>query len=171
MKNVLITGGAGDIARAIKEVLESSGGYCVCNPSRTELDVSNIQSVKDYLKNRTIDILINNAGFIETNNLLESSLETEQHSIAVNLLGVLNCSHVVLQTNKNAKDSQYWFIGWEQTASVLEQLLCRKSGCDNAHQMLGARGRLGAVPFARAHSNKNAQTAVSQRGYKDIIIG
>ncbi len=103
MKNVLITGGAGDIARAIKERLESIGGYHVDNPTKEELDVSNVASVASYLQNRDVDILINNAGFIQASNLSESNLQTEQYSIAVNLLGIWYCTHAVLQNNKNAK--------------------------------------------------------------------
>ena len=103
MKNVLITGGAGDIARAIKDKLESTGDYHVDNPSKEELDVSNMASVMAYLQNRNVDILINNAGFIEPSNIAESSLQTEQYSIAVNLLGVWYCTHAVLQKNQDAK--------------------------------------------------------------------
>ena len=49
MKNkVLITGGNGDIAQAIKEQLENEG-YDVYAPSRTEMDVTDWDSIENAI--------------------------------------------------------------------------------------------------------------------------
>lgn len=64
MKNkVLITGGNGDIAQAIKEQLENEG-YDVYAPSRTEMDVTDWDSIEKAMKKFKPDVLINNAGYV-----------------------------------------------------------------------------------------------------------
>ena len=61
-KKVLITGGNGGIAIAIKEELELEG-YEVYAPGRQELDVTNIISIEKAVSEFVPDILVN-AGHI-----------------------------------------------------------------------------------------------------------
>lgn len=60
-KKVLITGGSGDIAQAIKKQLEQEG-YEVYAPSRQEMDVTDWDSIDRAMSAFRPDILINNAG-------------------------------------------------------------------------------------------------------------
>ena len=57
-KKVLITGGNGGIAIAIKEELELEG-YVVCAPGRQEMDVTDVNSIEKIVSNFIPDILIN----------------------------------------------------------------------------------------------------------------
>lgn len=60
-KKVLITGGNGGIAIAIKEELELEG-YEVYAPGRQELDVTDIISIEKAVSKFVPDILVNAAG-------------------------------------------------------------------------------------------------------------
>jgi 3-oxoacyl-[acyl-carrier protein] reductase len=72
-QKVFLTGGSRGIGRAIKNKFVQSG-HTVYAPSRTELDLSDTQSIDDYIrmhKNTEFDVIINNAG-INDINLLEN---------------------------------------------------------------------------------------------------
>jgi len=57
----VVTGGAGDLARAIATEL-SKGSFAVHSPARSELDVADIASVESYFRELArVDLLINNA--------------------------------------------------------------------------------------------------------------
>ena len=74
MKNkVLITGGNGDIAQAIKEQLENEG-YDVYAPSRTEMDVTDWDSIEKAMKKFKPDVLINNAGYVVPHSIKKGNL-------------------------------------------------------------------------------------------------
>ncbi len=100
MKTLLITGGEGDLAVAIKDFFKDN--YRVLTPSSKELDVTNRQSVKDYLEDKTIDILINNAGTIHSATILESDMELWERDIQVNLIGAYYVTKTVLHKNSSA---------------------------------------------------------------------
>ena len=68
MKKIVITGGDGDIAQGIKQLLLKKSGFEVCTPGRFELDVTNIDLVQEYMSENKPDILINNAGVYCTSN-------------------------------------------------------------------------------------------------------
>jgi len=61
--NVFLTGGSRGIGKEIKNFYESKNHKVIC-PNRNELDLSDINSIDNYLSNFNlpIDILINNAG-------------------------------------------------------------------------------------------------------------
>lgn len=78
MYNVLITGASRGIGKAIKDQFLQSG-YNIIAPTRQEMDLSNLESVKEYIKrNRDlkVDILINNAG-INDINIIENVTDKE----------------------------------------------------------------------------------------------
>lgn len=102
MKKVVITGGQGDIAKAIKELLQSEG-YEVYSPGRLELDVTDIESVQNYFNNIVPDILINNAGHVVPQSIKQTDIKIDKTSIDVNLFGVFNCTGAVLAKNPKAK--------------------------------------------------------------------
>jgi len=87
---VLITGGQGTIAQAIKEKLED-WEFEVLAPTRQELDVTNEANVKRYIYSKFPDILINCAGYIQPNKIKDSaSMEFVTH-FEVNVFGAYFC--------------------------------------------------------------------------------
>ena len=84
-RKVLITGGSGSIGDAIVKKFKSSG-YNVCAPVRSELDLESVTSIKNFtLKNKSFDILINNAGINEILKFTEFSTESIEKAVMTNL--------------------------------------------------------------------------------------
>ena len=101
MKKVLITGGKGDIAQAIKALLEEEGGYVVFAPSRQELDVTNWENIDEVMANFVPDILINNAGYVVPQSIKEIDLENTKKHFDINLGGTFYCTGIGLKYNPN----------------------------------------------------------------------
>lgn len=88
----VLTGGAGDLARALKLELESQG-WKVLAPCRVELDVTNSNSIRTFFGMLSkLDMLVNCAG--ELHDALLPKLTNEQWntSCAVNLTGAFLCA-------------------------------------------------------------------------------
>ena len=102
LKKVLITGGSGDIAQAIKALLESEG-YVVCAPSRHEMDVTDWDSIDKTMKTFVPDILINNAGYVISRSIKECDLENTKKHIDVNLGGTFYCTELALKYNPDVQ--------------------------------------------------------------------
>lgn len=97
---VLITGGKGDIAKAIeKEILSSLNGYEVLAPGRDVLDVTNINSIEKVVSSYRPDILINNAGYVVPKSIKEHDLKNTKKNIDINLSGVFFCTEICLKYN------------------------------------------------------------------------
>ena len=101
MKKIVITGGNGDIAQAIKEELKEE--FEIYTPGKEELDVTSIESVEKYFSDITPDILINNAGYVVPMPIGDCDINSEKKAIEINLFGVFNCSAAVLKKNKDAQ--------------------------------------------------------------------
>lgn len=99
-KKVLITGGSGGIAQAIKKRLEEEK-YIVYAPSRKEMDVTNWKSIENVMKNFVPDILINNAGYVVPKSIKEADLEHTKKHIDINLSGTYYCSELALKYNSS----------------------------------------------------------------------
>jgi len=99
MKNMLITGGKGDLALAISEAYSES--YNLITPSSKELDVTNKDMVTSFLKDKKIDVLINNAGTIHPKTILESDMDLWSKDIQVNLIGAYFVTKRTLENNLN----------------------------------------------------------------------
>ena len=102
MRKALITGGNGDIAKAIADLLLNEG-YEVFAPGRQEMDVTNYAQICEVMAKVRPDLLINNAGFIKVNNIADTNIALEKQSIDINLIGTFNCTNAVLKINPNAK--------------------------------------------------------------------
>lgn len=100
MKKVLITGGSGGIAQSIKAILEENG-YEVYAPSRTEMDVTNWESIEKNMKEFVPDILVNNAGYVVPCSIKEADLENAKKHIDINLSGTVYCTQLGLKYNPN----------------------------------------------------------------------
>ena len=103
MTKVLITGGGGDIAQAIKQQLEAMGGFEIAAPNKGELDVTSVESVEAYVSKWMPDVLVNNAGYVVPVRISEADMEQERMSLDINLFGVFNCAHAVLSRNPEAR--------------------------------------------------------------------
>ncbi len=100
IKKVLITGGSGGIAQSIKSLLIKEG-YDVLAPSRTEMDVTDIASIENTVKEYQPDILINSAGYVVPQTIKEADVTSIKKHIDINLSGVFFCTALSLKYNKN----------------------------------------------------------------------
>lgn len=100
MKKVLITGGNGDIAKAIANVLILTGEYIVVAPGKDVLDVTNHSNVEKFFSSFSPDILINNAGYVVPSLISENSHINAEITIKINLLGTFWCTAAALSHNK-----------------------------------------------------------------------
>ena len=97
-KKVLITGGGGGIAQALKNLLEQEG-YIVFAPSRMEMDVTDCESVDSAIKGFVPDILINNAGYVVPRSIREMDMENTKKHFDINVCGVFFCTGIALKYN------------------------------------------------------------------------
>ncbi len=100
MKKVLITGGNGDIAQAIKTLLEAEG-YEVYAPSRAEMDVTDCDSIERAMRMYRPDILVNNAGYVVPCSVKDCNLINTKKHIDINLGGTFYCTELGLKYNPN----------------------------------------------------------------------
>lgn len=98
---VLITGGHGDIAQAIKNELEKHNSYEVYAPGHNELDVTDWKSIENCINNFIPDVLINNAGYVVPQSIRHADLETIKRHIDINLGGTYYCTAIALKKNPN----------------------------------------------------------------------
>lgn len=98
MAKVLITGGNGDIARAIASELAVEG-FRVLAPSRHEMDVTDYTCIEEVVKEFCPDILINNAGYLTPKSIRQCDIKNTKKHIEVNLCGVFYCTEICLKYN------------------------------------------------------------------------
>lgn len=99
-KKVLITGGSGGIAQAIKVLLEEEG-YIVLAPTRTEMDVTDWNSIETVTKDFVPDILINNAGYVVPQSIRKMDLGNTKKHFDINIGGTFYCTGIALKYNPN----------------------------------------------------------------------
>ncbi len=97
-RKVLITGGNGGIAIAIKKELESNG-YIVYAPGRQEMDVTDINSIEKMMAKFVPDILINAAGYVVPQSVKDADLMSTKKHIEINLLGTFYSTQIALKYN------------------------------------------------------------------------
>lgn len=102
MKTIVITGGNGDIAKAIQQRLDSNSEYNILTPSRSELDITKTEDVKKYFSDKKVDVLINAAGYIQPHYLKEFEFKDDFITIDTNLTGLFYCSSIVINKNPEA---------------------------------------------------------------------
>lgn len=112
MKSVaVITGGAGDLAQALRLELEHQG-WDVHGPGRTELDVTDKQSVQAFFGGLPwVDLLVHNAGI--TRDAVMANLTAGDFSsvLDVHLKGAFLCSQAVLKLMLRQKRGHIVHIG------------------------------------------------------------
>lgn len=97
-EKVLITGGNGGIAQALKQLLEAED-YEVWAPSRSEMDVTNWQSIEAAMQQFTPDILVNNAGYVVPRSVRAMDLANTQKHFSINVGGTFYCTGIALRYN------------------------------------------------------------------------
>lgn len=97
-KKVLITGGSGGIAQAVKKLLEADV-YDVFAPTRSEMDVTDWESVESVVAKFVPDILINNAGYVVPRSVKEMDLVNTKKHFDINVGGVFYCTGIALKYN------------------------------------------------------------------------
>ena len=117
-RKALVTGGASGIGAAIAARLAAEGAEVWVGDIDTEgaekvageidghaieLDVTDLDSARRRSRRRgTLDILVNNAGTDEFGFFTYTTPEQWQRVIAINLVGVLNCTHAALPAMQQA---------------------------------------------------------------------
>ena len=99
-KKVLITGGNGGLALAIKEVLELEG-YNVYAPGRQDMDVTDPVSIEKVVSEFIPDVLINAAGYVVPQSVKEADIVSTKKHIEINLLGTFYCTQIALKYNSS----------------------------------------------------------------------
>jgi len=86
-KTILITGGSSGIGLSLKNKLKDLSCNVIDFSRRTGFDVTNFENIKNYITDYVfnIDILLNCAGHIEPQSILNMDLETWNNHINVNL--------------------------------------------------------------------------------------
>lgn len=91
-KTALITGGEGDLAKAIRRVLEQ-GGWSVLAPGKSTMDVTSRESVERFFGGiESLQLLINNAAITRDQSVARMDAAEFQQVLEVNLKGAFLCS-------------------------------------------------------------------------------
>lgn len=88
MRKVLVTGASRGIGKAIALKFNSEG-YDVYTPTRQELDLLNEASIRDYIennKNKRFDVIVNNAGINDINDIEVITDNEIEQMVATNLI-------------------------------------------------------------------------------------
>lgn len=85
--NIFLTGASGNIGKAIHDIFLSNGHNVFC-PSKKDMNLENLDNIKNYLNNfsNNIDILINNAAINEPKNILDIEIEEITRDYNINFL-------------------------------------------------------------------------------------
>lgn len=95
--NIIITGGNSDIAKHLANKLKN-GKNKILLPLKTELDVTDENSVENYFKSNCADLVINCAGTLYSSTIINSSPDMWIRDINVNLIGTyLVCRMALIQ--------------------------------------------------------------------------
>lgn len=97
---ILITGGAGSIAQAIKIKLED-WEYTVLTPNHKELDVTNISNITTYIAKNKPNVIINCAGYILPNLITVEDYESFIKHFQINVFGAYYCSKIGISYGAN----------------------------------------------------------------------
>ena len=98
MNTAVITGGEGDLAKAICSELERAGGWEVLAPGRSALDVTSRESVDAFFSGiESVDLLVNNAAITADSLIARMSSEEFDRVVRVCLRGAFLCSRAAMQ--------------------------------------------------------------------------
>jgi 2-hydroxycyclohexanecarboxyl-CoA dehydrogenase len=164
-RKALVTGGAGGIGAAIAARLAAEGAEVwigdidVAGAERVageivghavELDVTEIESARAAVEVAgTLDVLVNNAGTDEFGFFTYTTPEQWQRVLAINLGGVLNCTHAALPGMQQAEYGRIVSISSE----------AGRVGSKGSAVYSAAKG--GIVAFMKAIARENARYGIT----------
>lgn len=178
IKKVLITGGNGDIAKAIAKNLRQRGSYDIRLPGKQTLDVTNIDMVSCYVDAFTPDILINNAGFVEPQSIRDCNIQLDKRSLDINLFGTFNVTAAVLQRNSQAciinigssaatKVHGTWSAYCAAKAGVVMATKCWAE--DGVHAVCISPGRTATKMRAGLYPSEDKNTLLKPEDFAKIV--
>jgi 2-hydroxycyclohexanecarboxyl-CoA dehydrogenase len=164
-RRALVTGGASGIGAAIAARLAAEGAEVwvadidVAGAERVagevggqavELDVTEIESARAALEaTGTLDVLVNNAGTDEFGFFTYTTPEQWQRVLAINLGGVLNCTHAALPGMQQA--------GYGRIVSISSE--AGRVGSKGSAVYSAAKG--GIIAFSKAIARENARYGIT----------
>lgn len=113
MRTAFITGGSRGIGKAISQKMEGKG-YQVYAPTRQELDLSSPESVKEFLerhKGDSYDIVVNNAGINDVNDIENVTDDEIERMMQVNLVSPLKILRAFVPAMKQKRYGRIVNIG------------------------------------------------------------
>jgi 3-oxoacyl-[acyl-carrier protein] reductase len=109
--HILISGGEGDLARALRGEF-AAAGHRIDSPGRKALDVRDEAQVKDYFSRlERLDILVANAGLTRDGALTGLTGADFDEAVNVNLRGAFLCARAALKVMLAQKSGHIVFIG------------------------------------------------------------
>ncbi len=164
-RRALVTGGAGGIGAAIAARLAAEGAEVWVGDIDSEgagriagdvnghalaLDVTDLDSARAAVEQiETLDILINNAGTDEFGFFTYTTPEQWQKVLAVNLGGVLNCTHAALPGMQEA--------GYGRIVSISSE--AGRVGSKGSAVYSAAKG--GVISFMKVIARENARYGIT----------
>ena len=164
-RKALVTGGASGIGAAVAERLAAEGGEVVIGDVNVEgaatvageigatpalLDVTDPQSSRDVVaQHGPFDVLVNNAGTDEWGFFTGTDPELWQRLIAVNLIGVMACTHAVMPGMQEA--------GYGRIVSIASE--AGRVGSKGSAVYSAAKG--GVIAFTKVIAREGARFGVN----------
>lgn len=109
-QTALVTGGEGDLGKAIASALRGAG-VKVHAPGRAQLDVIDKNSVKKYIGQLSqLDLLVCNAGLTDDGLLAQMAEEHWDHVMSVNLKGAFLCAREAARSMAKQRQGHIVFI-------------------------------------------------------------
>jgi len=174
-RKALVTGGASGIGAAIARRLAAEAASVVIGDLNTEgarevagefggeavgLDVTEAASVAAVVEELgPFEILVNNAGMDEFGFFTETDPAMWGRVIAVNLVGVLTCTHAVLPTMQQA--------GYGRIVSIASE--AGRVGSKGSAVYSAAKG--GVIAFTKTIARENARFAITANAIAPGPIG
>ncbi len=93
MRTILISGGNGKFAQALKMV---NNKYKIIAPTKKQMNIVNIKSIENFMKNKKIDYFLHVAAFSAPMKLHQSKIEK---SISTNIIGSANAAICCFKKN------------------------------------------------------------------------
>lgn len=175
---VLITGGSGGIAQAIKKLLEEED-YSVYAPSRFDMDVTDWYSIEKVIKEFKPDILINNAGYVLPKSIKEGNLENTKKHIEINLCGTYYCSEIGLKYNRNLNIINIGSAAAVETHATWSEYCATKAAVvmatkcwaeDGIYSVVISPGRTKTKMRKSLYPNEDQQTLLDPNDFAKVVM-
>ena len=109
MNHLVITGGAGGLAKAITAAFDDPN-WGIAHPDRHTLDVTQRQSVSTFFESRNVDLLICAAGLTHDAPILRMTEDSWDQVMEVNFFGAKTCAEAALPKMMERGEGHIIFI-------------------------------------------------------------